>query len=79
MYHVGRTETDRAEADKTFYQNMTLVIDNETRFGFMKRLRLRAAMAFFEAVQTHGSAFFNAGKSLIRIFEIGQVHDTKKV
>ena len=66
MYHVGRTDEDRAEADKVFLRNMTLLIEYRTRFGFLKRLRLRAARTFFHAVQIYGSDFFDKGKGLLK-------------
>ena len=68
MYHVGITEEDRLEADAVFLKNMILVIHNENMFGFMSRLRVRAARAFYHAVNLHGSTFFNVGKSILKIF-----------
>lgn len=79
MYHVGKTDQDRQDADKTFLKNMTLVVDYNTRFGFLRRLRLKAARKFYEAVQLFGGDFFSAGKSLLRVFETTEVSSAKKL
>lgn len=79
MYHVGRTAADKDEADQTFYRNMTLVIHNKSRWGFMKRLRMKAAKKFLCAVQLYGGSFFNAGKSILKVFDIREIHDSKEV
>ena len=68
MYHVGSTEEDRLEADAVFLKNMILVIHNRKMFGFMSRLRVRAAIAFHKAVNLYGRSFFNVGKSILKIF-----------
>ncbi|OMH36284.1 hypothetical protein BGP75_10090 [Motiliproteus sp. MSK22-1] len=56
MYHIGKTAEDKAEADRTFLNNMLRLINN--RGGFLALLRRRRALKYYKAVVYFGGAAF---------------------
>lgn len=58
MYEVGQTLADKEEADRVFLNNMVRLITGETWFWTVKRLRLRLAKGYYEAVQHFGGPAF---------------------
>lgn len=59
MYHVGRTEQDRAEADRAFLNNMLRIIEADSiKFSFLKQLRSYRAITYYRAVRDFGGPSF---------------------
>ena len=56
MYHIGRTIEDKAEADRTFLNNMLRLIND--RGGLLAPLRRRRALKYYEAVVYFGGPAF---------------------
>jgi hypothetical protein len=63
MYAVGKTEEDRLEADSVFLNNMIRIIDTNTKWGWLKRLRYARAKTYYNAVSTFGGPFYWEGKN----------------
>jgi hypothetical protein len=63
MYEAGWYIEDKEEADRVFLNNMLRIIDAETRFDWLKRLRSRRARVYYEAVRLFGGPAFWAGKN----------------
>jgi hypothetical protein len=57
MYTVGQTVADKEEADRVFLNNL-IRICGQSRTWIMKRLRLRAAYGYYEAVEHFGGPAF---------------------
>ena len=62
MYHVGKTLEDKELADTIFLDNMTLIIEQETWFEWVKALRLHRAELMYDAVDEFGESAFFANK-----------------
>lgn len=63
MYTAGATLKDKAEADRVFLNNMIRLINSKGSIWIIKRLRLRAAKAYYEAVDHFGGPAFWEGKN----------------
>ena len=50
MYHLGETIEDKKEADRVFLNNMIRIIDGKTRWNLLRKLRLRRARLYYQAV-----------------------------
>ena len=62
MYHIGKTIEDKRQADRVFLNNMLRVINKESANGFMRFIRSRRAMTYYNAVNELGGPAFWAGK-----------------
>lgn len=58
MYEEGGNEMDRELADEWFLENMKLLI-NEGRWNFLRRLRMKDAIGYYEGVRIIGKYCFN--------------------
>lgn len=59
MYHVGRTEQDREEADRAFLNNLIRIIEADSiNFAPLKALRRYRAMSYYNAVRDFGGPAF---------------------
>ena len=63
MYHIGKTIEDKRQADRVFLNNMLRVINKESANGFMRFIRSRRAMTYYNAVNELGGPAFWAGKN----------------
>ena len=61
MYHVGQTVDDKQEADRVFLNNMLRLIEDAS--GWLKCLRRRRALKYYEAVVVFGGPAYWAGKN----------------
>jgi hypothetical protein len=60
MYAVGETEEDKCEADKVLLNNLLRIIDANTSFWLLRKLRYNRALVYYRAVQRFGGpAFWN--------------------
>tara|TARA_R110000851_G_scaffold187318_1_gene337120 strand:- start:25990 stop:26349 length:360 start_codon:yes stop_codon:yes gene_type:complete len=62
MYHIGKTEDDKNDADRTFLSNMIKTINAKSRNGFMRWIRRSRAMKYYTAVAEAGNTAYWAGK-----------------
>lgn len=59
MYSFGaKTSIYKQLADRVFLSNMLVIIDRQTKFGFLKWLRRRRAFKYYEAVAHFGNSSF---------------------
>lgn len=63
MYATGLTIEDKAAADRVFLNNLLRIIDANTSWWLLRRLRYRRARTYFEAVQHFGGPAFWTGKN----------------
>jgi hypothetical protein len=63
MYAIGINIKDKQEADRVFLNNMMRIIDHETRWDWLKVLRLRRAKTYYQAVKNFGGLAFWSGKN----------------
>jgi hypothetical protein len=63
MYATGLTIEDKELADRVFLNNLLRIIDANTRWGWLRRLRYLRARKYFEAVQHFGGPAFWKGKN----------------
>lgn len=63
MYSVGETLEDKEAADRVFLNNLLRIIDTQTSWNILKRLRARRAMIYYRAVVEFGGPAFWAGKN----------------
>ena len=65
MYHEGVTVADKKDADNVFLSNMTAQIMNKRKqFRFMRRIRLRLARRYYQAVKYYvATAFWHVKRS----------------
>jgi SAM-dependent methyltransferase len=63
MYAVGQTEEEREEADSVMLNNHLRLIDAKTKWQWLRRLRYRRAVKYYEAVKNYGGPFFWHGKN----------------
>lgn len=61
MYHWGKTEADRAEADRVFLNNLVRIINHQG--GALAGLRRYRATTYYNAVHRFGGAAFWDGKN----------------
>lgn len=62
MYHVGATIEDKEEADRTFLNNCLRLIEARSN-RFIKPLRRRRALKYYEAVVVFGGPAYWKGKN----------------
>jgi hypothetical protein len=63
MYLIGEDEEDRHEADRVFLNNLLRIIEAETKWAWLKPLRRRRALKYYEAVRMFGGPAFWSGKN----------------
>lgn len=63
LYHWGLTLKDKDSADRVFLNNMIRLIRSHTRWGWLKKLRLRRAKTYYHMVHTFGGPAFWKGKN----------------
>jgi len=63
MYSVGASEYDREEADRVFMNNMMRIIEGTEQLWFMRRLRRRLALEYYQQVRDFGAVYFWKGKN----------------
>lgn len=61
MYHHGKTIDDKDEADRVFLNNMLRLIERGNRF--LKPLRRRRALKYYESVVAFGGPAYWANKN----------------
>lgn len=61
MYHYGRSLEDKEEADRVMLNNSLRLIEAQSN-RFMKPLRRRRALKYYEAVTSFGAPAFWQGK-----------------
>ena len=62
MYHVGATLEDKEEADRVFLNNLLRLIEARSN-RFLKPLRRRRALKYYEAVVVFGGPAYWSGKN----------------
>lgn len=63
MYGVGETLADKNEADRVFLNNLLRLIDGGLKWGWLRALRRRRALKYYNAVKWLGGAAFWADKN----------------
>lgn len=63
MYLLGKTIADKEEADRVFLNNLLRLIDDRTRWCWLKWLRRRRALKYYQAVKHFGGPAFWAEKN----------------
>lgn len=64
MYNFGKTIEDKDEADRTMKNNMSRLIDRDSKLWYKPtRLQHCRANAYYAVVRDHGGPAFWAGKS----------------
>lgn len=63
MYSIGKTIADKEVADRVFFNNMLRIIDANTPWNWLKRLRVRRAKIYYKAVVEIGGPAFWCGKN----------------
>lgn len=61
-YHEGQSEEDKAIEDNRFLNNMIRVVKVKTRWGWLKKLRIRRCKSYYQAVHWFGGPAFWDGK-----------------
>lgn len=72
MYYTGETEEDKIEADQTFLNNMLRLIEENTKWNWLKKLRARRAQTYFYFVDEYGGPAFWAGKNSLENLGMAQ-------
>ena len=61
-YHIGKTRADKSAADDLFLKNMLNTIVENTKWSWLKSLRIKRAKLYWTMVMKYGdSAFFSKG------------------
>ena len=63
MYHEGRTQEDKEQADRVFLNNLNRIIEADSEWKILKILRRRRARIYYEAVKYAGGPAFWSGKN----------------
>ena len=58
MYRIGASLEDKEEADRVFLNNMLRIIDSNTKYKWLKRLRRKRAHKYYWIVNTFGTPTF---------------------
>jgi hypothetical protein len=58
MYHFGENLADKEEADRVFLNNMTRMVNTKTKWGWMRKLRLRRVYTYYQFVDKFGGPSF---------------------
>jgi hypothetical protein len=64
-YFLGESWADKERADRQFFNNMLVIIENKSNF-LLRALRRRRALKYYEAVCELGGAAFWAGKQGVK-------------
>lgn len=64
MYVTGLTIEDKERADRAFLNNLLRIIDANTSWWLLRRLRYRRARLYFEAVRDFGGPAFWSRKNV---------------
>jgi len=63
MYAEGETIHDKMTADRTLLNNLLRLIEAETRWGWLRWLRRKRALKYYQAVAEFGGPAFWANKN----------------
>ena len=63
-YYIGETWKDKEFADFEFHNNLKAIIESETSFWILKKLRLSRAKKYVLAVELWGDSAYRKGKGL---------------
>jgi len=63
-YYIGETWEDKVFADMEFLKNLYAIIEHETWFGWVEKLRKIRAEEYVLAVKLWGDDAYRAGKGL---------------
>lgn len=63
MYFVGDTIIDKEDADEVFLDNLIRIIEKETKWNWLKKLRCNRALLMFKAVDAFGGPAFWVDKT----------------
>jgi hypothetical protein len=63
MYHVGVTEKDRIRADRVLKNNLLRIIDYNTKWKWLKKLRYKRAEFMHKMVSLYGGHYFWKNKN----------------
>jgi hypothetical protein len=63
MWHFGETNKDKKKADRVFLNNMNRIIDANTKWRWLRKLRKRRALKYYLAVKYLGGIAFWRGKN----------------
>jgi len=63
MYAMGETIEDKKVADRTFLNNLLRIVDANTRFWPLRKLRRLRAYTYYRAVKYGGGPAYWAGKN----------------
>ena len=58
MYTYGKTSDDKCEADIVFLNNMIRLIESDGGWWLLRKLRLRRAYVYYEAVKDFGGPYY---------------------
>lgn len=71
MYFIGKTYSDKQEADRVFRNNLSRIIEARTSWGFLKRLRHRRKKTYCLFVEEWGDTAYwkhkNRPKNILEI------------
>ncbi len=65
MYHVGKTEEDKREADRVFLNNMNRIVEDANSHRYLEWLRKRRVKKYYFAVKYAGGPAYWDPKNLI--------------
>lgn len=63
MYFMGETKEDKEHADRVFLNNMLRLIEVNTKWDWLKKLRAKRARTYYRFVCEYGGPAFWAGKN----------------
>ncbi|MDH3998052.1 MAG: hypothetical protein OET90_04355, partial [Desulfuromonadales bacterium] len=63
MYHQGETLADKDEADRVLLNNLLRKINAETSYAWLRWLRRKRALKYYQAVAEFGGPAFWSGKN----------------
>lgn len=63
MYEIGEYDMDKIDADDVFLNNMVRIIEKQTKWNWLKKLRCRRARVMYHAVTHFGGPAFWANKT----------------
>ncbi|MBT4937225.1 DUF1353 domain-containing protein [Candidatus Peregrinibacteria bacterium] len=63
MYHFGKNQEDKDKADRVFLNNMIRIIETETSWRWLSKLRCFKARLYYLATKCFGGPAFWEGKN----------------
>ena len=63
LYYIGKTIEDKEKADRIFLNNMLRLIENKTKWKWLKKLRKKRAYKYYKAVKYFGGPAFWINKN----------------